>query len=61
MSSNTGSVLGASTTVGGVALLPNTGGHTWLTVGAIVAIVGGVIVVAMQLLVASHRRSLLKK
>ena len=61
MSSNTGSVLGASTTVAGIALLPNTSGHAWLTVGAILAIAGGLVVLATQLLVAKRRRALLNK
>lgn len=52
-----GYVLSASTTVGGVALLPNTGGRSWLTYGAIVAIVGGAVALASQVLVAAYRRS----
>lgn len=47
---------GTSTTIAGVALLPNTGGKSLLTYLAVFAIVGGMIVVAAHIGVAVYRR-----
>jgi len=56
-----GYVLSASTTVGGIALLPNTGGHSWLTYGAIIAITGGAIALVSQVMVTVYRRRSVSK
>jgi hypothetical protein len=40
-----GVVLGASTTTAGVLALPNTGGHSWLTVVAVTSIAVGAAIV----------------
>lgn len=40
-----GVVLGGSTTAAGVLVLPNTGGHMWLTVVAVTSIAVGAVIV----------------
>ena len=60
MYQNTG-VLGVSTTVAGVALLPNTGGRSLLAYGAIAAIIIGITAVVLQIAATLYRRSAASK
>lgn len=60
MYQNTG-VLGASTTVAGIAVLPNTGGRSILAYGAIAAIALGISAIILQVAVTVYRRSLRTK
>ena len=56
-----GVVGGATSTVAGVAVLPNTGGNTMLTYLAVTAIVLGSVAVLVQLAVIGYRRSALRQ
>lgn len=51
-----GAVLGASTTATGIAALPNTGRLTWFYITAAAIIGIGLVMVAMQVIVAIERR-----
>lgn len=53
-----GVVLSTSTTVGGIALLPNTSGQSILQYTAIAAIALGVTAIVLQAAVFLYRRSL---
>lgn len=52
-----GTVLGTSTTVAGIALLPDTGEVSLLTYVGIAAIVTGIMMIGLQIGVWAHRRS----
>ncbi len=56
--SGQGQILGASTTTAGVAVLPNTGGNTLLTVLAWITIAAGVAVLTSSILSRLVARSL---
>lgn len=61
MYGNAGTVAGATTTVAGVAALPNTGGNTLLTIVSIAAIAIGVTAIVAQVAVMAYRRRALKQ
>ena len=54
---STALVSGATSTIAGIALLPNTGGNSVLTAIGVMAVVGGVLCVATQVAVSAYRRS----
>jgi LPXTG-motif cell wall-anchored protein len=47
-SGDNGVVLGASTTIAGVAILPNTGGQDWVLMTAIAITTAGVVLLAFR-------------
>ena len=65
MSTNNGSVLGASTTAGavlaGINVLPNTAAHTMVSTVLILTIISGVLVLASALLKTAYVKQIAVK